>query len=98
MLTKEQYEIALKCDEMSDCHSCPMYSLADGKGCVEFLAKTGLELLDKLERAKMKMKELEICSTCINFKTASNGPCKRCQNLKTGDLWVFNEKLLEVQE
>jgi hypothetical protein len=93
MLSREQLGDAANCGNLR-CEDCKLKHLAGN--CMPPVAKTTLELLNKLERAKEVMHDLECCSTCVNHKYTGKEPCISClKSTERSPYWSFNEKLLE---
>jgi hypothetical protein len=99
-MTREQLEDALKCHTLA-CDKC----LANDKSrnCMPRVAKTALDLMDKLERAEQLFKDLTPCYVCKHYKVPSTKElvfselCRECINFN-GSKWEFNEELLVSQE
>lgn len=101
MLSREQLEAFLKCEE-SSCGDCTIYSICNASSNLsDDATKTALELMEKLEKAKKLLKSYEICSCCLYknnkllIELTKEHPCVLCQSKKDGDLWEFNDLLLE---
>jgi len=100
-MTREQFEDAANCVNLM-CDKCSV-NTAPGN-CMPRVAAAALEIIDKLERAKQLIKERDMCGTCKYYQDdqIDNLPCGhvcvRCLRLKSGDLWEFNENLLEGVE
>ncbi len=103
MLNREELEAFLNCNDAS-CGDCPISAICEESNNIsDDVARTALELMDKLAKAIAFMKSCEICLSCVHNQTEciaslpSDHVCVMCTSMMDGDLWVFNESLLDEQ-